>query len=101
MFRNVSVKIAILNYITLLITTIALELSMLGTHSYLGIVLYMVVAYTFLTIFTAPIGVVMALVEKSRVGYEEGAKIGLAANLLYFLFLIAAALFLWPEIEAK
>ncbi|MCF6201682.1 MAG: hypothetical protein L3J42_06130 [Hydrogenimonas sp.] len=101
MVRNTSVKIALLNYITLIITVIALEFSLLGTHSYLGILLYIVVAYTFLTIFTAPIGVVMASVEKSRAGLEEGAKIGLAANLLYFLFLLAATIFLWPEIDAK
>jgi len=97
MFKNASVKIAILNYIALVLSVVALKFSLLGTHSYLGIVMYIVVAYTFLTIFTAPIGVVLASIEKSRKGYEEGARVGMAANLIYFIFLIAATIFLWPE----
>ncbi|WP_456402782.1 hypothetical protein [Hydrogenimonas sp.] len=101
MVKNVSVKIAILNYATLAATLAIVYGGLLGAEGHWRFLLYPVVAYTFLTIFSAPVGMVLAAVEKQKEGYEEGAKRGMIANGIYLALYVPAIILIWPKLMGE
>jgi len=101
MAKNVSVKIAILNYTTLAATLAIVFGGLLGADGAWRFLLYPIVAYTFLTIFSAPVGMVLAAVERQKEGYEEGAKRGMVANGVYLALYLPAIALLWPRMMGE